>query len=82
MSTTIAINSHFERFVRDQVSSGRYGDATEVVSAALSLLEEQQSRLHALRAEITAGLESGPGQDADRVLDRLEDRYKNMADMA
>ncbi len=83
MPTSVALSSHFETFVRDQVESGRYNNASEVVRAGLRLLEDQQKQadlqLDAMRAAIAAGLTSGPGIAADQVFDRLEAKYRKGA---
>ena len=39
----VSITAELERFVADRVSSGRYGSASEVVRAALRLLEDQEA---------------------------------------
>jgi antitoxin ParD1/3/4 len=82
MPTSVALSTHFETFIREQVNSGRYNNASEVVRAGLRLLEEQQSRrtieLEELRSAIAAGLASGKGRDANSVLDRLEAKYRSM----
>lgn len=79
MPTSVALGSHFERFIRDQVQSGRFNNASEVVREGLRLLEEREERrqlaLEALRAEIAAGRASGVPQSADAVFDRLEAKY-------
>jgi len=83
MPTSVALSSHFETFVRDQVESGRYNNASEVVRAGLRLLEDQQKQaelqLEAMKAAITAGLASGPGIAAGEVFDRLEAKYRKRA---
>ena len=83
MPTSVALGPHFETFVRDQVQSGRFNNASEVVRAGLRLLEDTEHRkqleLEALRAEIIAGRASGPGKPADTVFDRLEAKYAAMA---
>lgn len=80
MPTSVALSTHFENFIREQVDSGRYNYASEVVRAGLRLLEDQQKtealKLEALRAAIAAGLASGPAVSADHVFDRLEAKYK------
>ena len=80
MPTSVALSSHFETFVRNQVESGRYNNASEVVRAGLRLLEDQQRQaqlqLDAMQAAIAAGLASGPGIAADQVFDRLEAKYR------
>ncbi|WP_295400681.1 type II toxin-antitoxin system ParD family antitoxin [uncultured Thiocystis sp.] len=83
MPTSVALNSHFEHFIRDQVESGRFNNASEVVRAGLRLLEDQQTQAsmqrEALRAAIASGMASGPGIPADNVFDRLEAKYRAMA---
>ncbi len=83
MPTSVALSTHFEHFIRDQVDSGRFNNASEVVRAGLRLLEDQQQqaslKLEAIRAAIATGLASGPGIAADEVFDRLEAKYQAMA---
>jgi antitoxin ParD1/3/4 len=59
----ISLTPQLEALVKKKVESGLYSSASEVMRAALRLLEERD-RLHAirleeLRAEIRQGLESG-----------------------
>jgi hypothetical protein len=42
MPTSVALGSHFETFVREQLQSGRFNNAGEVVRAGLRLLEEHE----------------------------------------
>jgi antitoxin ParD1/3/4 len=82
MPTSVALSPHFEAFIREQVESGRYNNASEVVRAGLRLLEEQTQRnalqMEELRAAIAAGRSSGPGRPADEVFDRLEAKYRGL----
>ena len=83
MPTSVALSSNFETFVRDQVESGRYNNASEVVRAGLRLLEDQQKQaelqLEAMKAAIAAGLASGRSIPGDQVFDRLEAKYRKQA---
>lgn len=79
MPTSVALGSHFEGFIREQVQTGRFNNVSEVVRAGLRLLEESEQRrqleLGALRAEIAAGRASGEPKSANAVFDRLEAKY-------
>lgn len=81
MVTSVSLTSHFERFIEDQIASGRYNNASEVMRAGLRLLEKQeqehQAKLEQLRADINVGFESGEGRPADEVFDRLKNRLRN-----
>ena len=64
-TTSISLGEHFANFVEEQVSSGRYGSASEVVRAGLRILEEHETRHAALQKAITAGLDSGIADNFD-----------------
>lgn len=84
MPTSVALSSHFEKFVRRQVESGRYNNVSEVVRAGLRMLEDAQTRQVLLQKElhdaIVAGLVSGSDLPADDVFDRLEEKYQSRVD--
>ena len=86
MPTSVALSPHFEAFIRQQVESGRFNNASEVVRAGLRLLEEreaeQAAKLQALREAVAVGLASGPDLSEDEVFDRLEVKYLAMAEAA
>jgi len=64
-NTSISLDDHFSGFLSREVSSGRYRSASEVVRAALRLLEDQETQLAALRAALVAGEESGSAEPFD-----------------
>ena len=64
-TTSIALGDHFTSFLAEQVATGRYGSASEVVRAGLRLLQEREAALTELRAEIDKGLASGIAEGFD-----------------
>jgi antitoxin ParD1/3/4 len=82
MPSSYAVGSHFENFIRQQIESGRYSSASEVVRDALRLLEEheelREAQIKDLRQKIQEGERSGRGIPADRVFDRLEEKYRKL----
>jgi antitoxin ParD1/3/4 len=58
-NTSFSIGEHFHDFVQMQVDKGRYSSASDVVRAGLRLLEEQETKLAALRAALIEGEQSG-----------------------
>jgi antitoxin ParD1/3/4 len=82
MPSSYAIGEHFEQFIRQQIESGRYASASEIVREALRLLETRERmreiELEEYREKIREGVESGPGIAAEDVFARLEAKYQAM----
>ena len=57
-NTSISLGNYFDQFVSGQVSAGRYKNVSEVIRAGLRLLEDEESKVVALRAAIQKGLDS------------------------
>ncbi|BBQ01682.1 antitoxin ParD (plasmid) [Burkholderia sp. SFA1] len=64
-NTSVSLGDHFADFVEDRVRTGRYSTASDVVRAGLRLLEEQETKLGALRSALEAGERSGPSKPLD-----------------
>ncbi|MBE0440173.1 MAG: type II toxin-antitoxin system ParD family antitoxin [Gammaproteobacteria bacterium] len=65
-NTSITLGEHFDGFITNQIQSGRYSSASEVIRSALRLLESQETKLQTLRQLLVEGEKSG---DADYDLD-------------
>ncbi len=64
-TTSVALGSYFEDFIKVQISNGRYNNASEVIRAGLRLLEDNESRIIALKSAIDEGINSGIAEDFD-----------------
>lgn len=69
MPKTVALGDHFEKFIADQVSAGRYNNDSEVVRAGLRLLEEHELKLRELRGLINEGEKALAEGRATRITD-------------
>jgi antitoxin ParD1/3/4 len=58
-SISISLGPHFDEFIAQQLKSGRYGSASEVVRTGLRLLEEAEARRQHLRQLLIDGEQSG-----------------------
>lgn len=64
-NTSVALGDYFDHFVQDQLTSGRYKNASEVIRAGLRLLEYEEDKVKALRTAIQEGLQSQSITDFD-----------------
>ena len=80
MPSSFTLGTHFEGFIRRQVTSGRYASASEVVRDSLRLLEEREEeraiQLDALREAIDQGARSGEGISAATVFENTRARIR------
>ncbi|WP_330924894.1 type II toxin-antitoxin system ParD family antitoxin [Candidatus Sororendozoicomonas aggregata] len=76
-NTSITLGEHFDWFISSQVESGRYGSASEVIRAALRLLESKETKLNTLRNLLIEGEESGLAEyDYDTFINELDNEDK------
>lgn len=64
-TTSVALGSYFEDFIRAKISQGRYNNASEVIRAGLRLLEENEQQIMALKAALNEGVKSGVAENFD-----------------
>ena len=65
-NTSISLGDHFEEFIQQKISTGRYSSASEVVRTALRLLEDEEQKMKTLRRALEEGVESGFVEDFNR----------------
>ena len=54
-TTSLSLGEHWEVFIKNEIASGRYSSASEVVRDALRGMEERKSKLEVLRAHLSEG---------------------------
>ena len=67
-STSISLGSHYDNFISMVLKTGKYKSVSEVVTAGIQLLEEQESKMKILQNALIEGEESGFVKDFDPTL--------------
>ena len=77
-NTSISLGDHFENFVDSKVSTGRFKNASEVIRAGLRLLEEEETKVVALKKAIKDGIDNGLAKkfNAKNHLEKLKSAKK------
>ena len=65
-NTPIFVGEYYENFINEQVCSGRYTSANEVVRTALRIFEQQEIKIKNLVNELKIGEQSKMISDFDR----------------
>ena len=78
-NTSISLGDYFDQFVQTQVSAGRYKNVSEVIRAGFRLLEDEETKITALKNAISEGIQSGIAKDFDpkKHLESLKAMKKN-----
>ena len=62
-NTSVSLGNYFDEFVQTKITEGRYKNVSEVIRAGLRLLENEKSKILALRKAIQDGIDSGIAHD-------------------
>ena len=73
-NTSITLGEHFDGFITNQIKTGRYGSASEVIRAGLRKLEDEERKLETLRTLIHEGKASGTAEYSyEGLMQELDD---------
>ena len=67
MAGSYSLGEHFDRFVKEQVASGRYNNESEVVRDALRLAELRELKLQALREQVAQAIKQGGSHTSEEI---------------
>ncbi|WP_211441237.1 type II toxin-antitoxin system ParD family antitoxin [Collimonas humicola] len=79
------LGRQLEGYIASLVETGRYGSKSEVLREGVRLVQDREARLAALDATIARGLADADlshTKPAEEVFDRLEAKYRALADKA
>ena len=62
-TVTVTLGPHYEEFIRANIEGCRFNNVSEVIRACLRRLEEDETRLAAIRSALVEGEESGIVED-------------------
>lgn len=62
-TVTVTLGPHYEEFIQTTIAGGRFNNVSEVIRAGLRRLEEDETRLAAIRSALIEGEESGIVED-------------------
>ena len=64
-NTSVILGEHFDNFIRNEVKSGRYASASEVLRSGLRLLEIEKDKITAINEALIIGEKSGKPKSFD-----------------
>jgi antitoxin ParD1/3/4 len=75
-NTSMLLGDHFEQFIEEQIATGRYSTASEVVRTALRLMEAEEIKKKELNKALAIGEKSGMVDhfDAKSFLKKLKQK--------
>ncbi|WP_208180251.1 type II toxin-antitoxin system ParD family antitoxin (plasmid) [Sinorhizobium medicae] len=79
------LGKQLESYIQQLVDAGRYGSKSEVLREGVRLIQDREAQLAALDASIMRGLADADAcrtKPANEVFDRLEAKYRAMAEQA
>ena len=76
-NTSVTLGEHFDQFVTEKIAQGRFQSVSEVVRAGLRRLEEDETKLEILRANLQAGENSPIAEDfdTDKFIKKMHNKH-------
>ncbi|MFP5439603.1 MAG: type II toxin-antitoxin system ParD family antitoxin [Bacteroidia bacterium] len=76
-NTSVLLGDYFEDFIKNQIASGKYNSASEVIRAALRVFEQEENKVALMIDELKKGEASKKVRDFDRNknLEQLHARF-------
>ena len=73
-NTSMLLGDHFEQFIEEQIATGRFSSASEVIRTALRLMEAEELKKKELNKALAVGEKSGfiDGFDSKVFLKQLK----------
>jgi antitoxin ParD1/3/4 len=65
-NTSILLGEYFENFISEQIKSGKFSSASELIRTALRVFEHQESQKTLIINELKKGEKSGFSKDFNR----------------
>lgn len=74
-NTSMLLGDHFEHFIEEQIATGRFSSASEVIRTALRLMEAEELKKMELNKALAIGERSGllNGFDTKAFLKKMKD---------
>lgn len=79
-NTSILLGDYFDNFINQQIKSGKFSSASEVIRAALRMFEFEESKKTELINELKKGEKSGFVKEFNREKFRKELHQKHLAE--
>ena len=76
-NTSILLGDYFYKFIHEQIQTGKFSSASEVVRAALRMFEHEETKKAELIKELKKGEKSGFVKDFNRekLLENLHQKH-------
>ena len=76
-NTSILLGDYFENFISEQIKSGKFSSASEVIRAALRMIEHEETKKSELIKELKKGEKSGfvKNFSKEELLETFHEKY-------